>query len=88
MNFSKAMLMTATTLLFFAANVQAESIRCGEFVIEDGDLDNAPTMEEVIQKCGPPSSSDLQSLYYKEQGKRLDFNAEGQLISINEIEDE
>jgi len=34
LNFSKAMLMTATTLLF-AANVDADSIRCGEYVIED-----------------------------------------------------
>ena len=87
MNFSKVMLMMAITMLF-STSVEAASIRCGGHVIEDGDLQNSPTMDEVIEKCGQPSSRESDSLYYKEKGMRLDFDGEGRLISINEIEDE
>jgi hypothetical protein len=43
-------------------------------------------MKEVIQKCGQPSSREGQNLYYKEKGKRLDFDGEGRLIAIHDIE--
>jgi len=87
MNISKAMLVTVFTFLL-AANVEADSIRCDEYVIDDGDLNNIPTMEEVLEKCGQPSSREGDSLYYKEKGVRLDFDLEGRLVSINQIEDE
>ena len=87
MNISKFVAVVAITLLF-TANVQADAIRCGSHVIEDGELENAPTMQEVLKKCGQPSSREGSSLYYKKKGKRLDFDTEGRLLSINDIEEE
>lgn len=87
MSITKIVLMTATTLLF-ASNIQADSIRCGSHVIQDGELENAPTIKEVKEKCGQPDSQEGLSLYYKEKGKRLDFDTEGRLASINEIEED
>ena len=79
-----ALLLVVTLLLASSAN--ADSIRCGSHVIQDGGLENIPTMKEVIQKCGQPSSWEGQKLYYKEKGKRLDFDSEGRLIAIHDIE--
>jgi hypothetical protein len=87
MNFSKTILTIAATLLF-ATHAGADSMRCGEYVIQDDDLQNTPTMEEVIEKCGQPDSREGQSLYYKEKGKRLDFDTEGRLITIADIEED
>jgi hypothetical protein len=55
-------LVAATTLLF-TLSVNADSIRCGSHLIEDGELHNAMTMEEVIKKCGQPSSRKGSMLY-------------------------
>ena len=46
------------------------------------------TMEEVVKKCGQPSSREVSRLYYKKKGKRLDFDTEGRLMSISEIEED
>ena len=78
-----ALLLTVTLLL--VSNANAGSIRCGTHVIQDGELENVPTMKEVIQKCGQPSSREGQKLYYNEKGKRLDFDSEGRLIAIHDI---
>ena len=80
-----AVLILAITLLF-TVSVKAESIRCGSHVIEDGGIHNEVTMEEVVKKCGKPSSRELSRLYYKKKGKRLDFDTEGRLMSISDIE--
>lgn len=74
--------------LLLCANVNADSIRCGTDVIEDEQLQDFVTMEEVIEKCGQPSSREGSTIYYKEKGKRLHFNPEGQLVSIDDIEDD
>lgn len=87
MNISKFVAALAIPLLF-TATVEADAIRCGSHVIEDGELENIPTMEEVLKKCGQPSSREGSSLYYKKKGKRLDFDTEGRLLSINDIEEE
>ena len=78
-------LISAITMLF-TANIKAESIRCGSHVIEDGGIHNDVTMKEVLKKCGQPSSREGSRLYYKKKGKRLDFDTEGRLMSINDIE--
>lgn len=84
MNISKLVALIAITILF-TASVNADAIRCGTHVIEDGELENAPTMEEVLKKCGKPSSREGSSLIYKKKGKRLDFDTEGRLMSINDL---
>ena len=61
-------------------------MRCGTHVIEDGGLQKVVTIEEVVKKCGQPSSRKGDRLYYKEKGKRLDFDADGRLMSISDIE--
>lgn len=73
--------------LLLSANVNADSIRCGTHVIEDEQLHDPVTMEDVIKKCGQPSSREGSTIYYKDKGKRLHFNPEGQLVSIEDIED-
>ena len=78
-------LIPAITLLF-TVSAKAESIRCGSHVIEDGGIHKNVTMEEVVKKCGQPSSREASRLYYKKKGKRLDFDTEGRLMSISEIE--
>ena len=79
-------LVAATTLLF-TISVNADSIRCGSHLIEDAELHNAMTMEEVIKKCGQPSSRKGSMLYYKKKGKRLDFDTNNKLMSIHDIEE-
>ena len=74
--------------LLLGANVYADSIRCGSQVIEDEQLHDFVTMEEVIEKCGQPSSREGSTIYYKEKGKQLHFNPEGHLVSIDDIEDD
>lgn len=86
MRMTEILLVTAITLLF-TANVKADSIRCGAHLIEDGELQNIVTMDEVVKKCGQPSSREGTTLYYKEKGKQLHFDAEGRLVPIQDIED-
>ncbi len=82
-----AVLIPAVTLLF-TGSVKADSIRCGSHIIEDGGIHEEVTMEEVLKKCGQPSSREGSMLYYKNKGKRLDFDTEGRLMSINDIEED
>jgi hypothetical protein len=86
MKIAKVVLIAATTLLF-TVNVNADSIRCGSHVIEDSDLHKAMSKEEVIKKCGQPSSRKGNMLYYKNKGKRLDFDTNNKLMSIHNIEE-
>ena len=72
--------------LLFAASVKANSMRCGTHVIEDADLHKIMTIDDVIKKCGKPSSREGNQLYYEKKGKRLDFDTEGRLMSIHNIE--
>ena len=46
------------------------------------------TMDEAIEKCGRPGSHEIDKHYYRVKGNRLDFDREGRLIPINEIEQE
>jgi len=77
-----------TLALLFAVNVQADGMRCGSYVIEDGDLHKMISMEEVVKKCGKPSSREGNILYYEKKGKKLIFDAEKRLTSINDIRNE
>jgi hypothetical protein len=87
MKLEKLVLILAITGLF-TASVNADSIRCGTHIIEDGDLHKIATKEEVIKKCGKPSHTKGNSLYYKKKGKRLDFDTENRLMSMHDIEDD
>ena len=83
--------MTKTVMLIiisllFTSGVNADSIRCGSHIIEDGALHNIPTIEEVLHKCGQPDSREGNRLYYKKKGKVLDFDTEGRLMAIHDIE--
>lgn len=80
------LILTVTTLI--TANVYADSIRCGSHVIEDADLHKVVTKEEIIKKCGKPSYTKGNSLFYEKKGKRLDFDTENRLMSIHDIEDD
>ena len=82
-----AVLIPAVTLLF-TVSVNADSIRCGSHIIEDGGLHEEVTIEEVLKKCGKPSSREGSMLYYKNKCKRLDFDTEGRLMSIHDIEED
>ena len=79
-------LIPAVTLLF-TVNVKADSIRCGSHVIEDGGIHKDVTMEEVLKKCGQPSSRKGSVLYYEKKGKKLDFDGEGRLKAIHDIDE-
>jgi hypothetical protein len=72
--------------LLFTTGVQADSMRCGTHVIEDADLHKIMTIEDVIKKCGQPSSREGNKLFYKKKGKQLNFDTEGRLMSIKDIE--
>ena len=87
MKTTKLVLIFATTVLF-TTSVNADSIRCGTHIIEDADLHKVVTIKEVIKKCGEPSYRKGDSLYYKKKGKRLDFDTEGRLMSMHDIEDD
>jgi hypothetical protein len=87
MKLEKLVLILAITGLF-TASVNADSIRCGTHIIEDADLHKIVTKEEVIKKCGKPSYTKGNSLYYKKKGKRLDFDTENRLMSMHDIEDD
>ena len=82
------LLLSFAVTLLFTLSVNADSIRCGSHVIEDADLHKIVTMEEVIKKCGQPSSREGSKLYYKKKGKRLDFDTNDRLISIHDIEED
>ena len=82
------LMLISAVILLFTTSVNADSIRCGSHVIEDADLHKMVTMEEVIKKCGQPSSREGSKLYYKKKGKRLDFDTNDRLISIHEIEED
>ena len=86
MKMTKLVLVLTITLLF-APTIQAESMRCGTHVIEEGQLHNIITIEEVIKKCGKPTSRTASRLYYKEKGKELHFDTEGLLMSIQNVTD-
>lgn len=87
MKLTKTALLAVTTLLF-ASSANADAIRCGSHVIEAGDIHEAVTMQEVLKKCGQPSSRKGSVLYYKKKGKRLDFDTSGNLMSTNDIEED
>jgi hypothetical protein len=62
----------------------ADSMRCGSHIIDAGGL-HAPTMDEVLEKCGEPDERLGATWVYKDQDRltrRLHFNANGELNRI------
>jgi hypothetical protein len=60
--------------LLFATTAQAGSITCGDYIISD-DEDVGQSMEQVRDKCGPPTSMEGDNWIY-------DRSAQGQGIYI------
>ena len=83
MNILKLSLIAAFVLGVTSAN--AGSIRCGTEVIQDGG-ENPPSMDEVIALCGEPSERTFGVLIYKEKGVRLEFDDDGKLAVIHQLD--
>lgn len=80
------MWVTGIVILFFLIEpaIADDSMRCGSHVI-DADALEAPTMDDVLEKCGEPDERLGATWVYKGQGKltrRLHFNANGELNRI------
>ena len=65
----------------------ASEMRCGENYIE-GDQIDPLTSEQVVEKCGEPTSEAADHWYYEEQGKILIFNSDGKLETIRDAEED
>ena len=68
------------------ASALAEDMACGEYFIS-GDQIEPMVREEVLEKCGEPTSKTGDHWYYEEQGKVLIFNADGSLETIQDADD-
>lgn len=70
----------------FAQTASAASLRCGNYLIQDGQR-NGPTKYEVLKKCGEPVSRMGHTWIYKTAGrsKRLQFNGAGMLVTIRDL---
>ena len=68
-----------------AQTASAGTLRCGNHLIHDGEL-NGPTKYEVLKKCGEPLTRMGHTWIYKSGGrtKSLHFNGNGMLITIRD----
>jgi hypothetical protein len=73
----------ATGLLLMSHGASAETIRCGNYLIQDGERSGA-TKYEVLKKCGEPASRMGHTWVYQKGKKaiQLRFNGAGQLETI------
>ena len=81
---------TSSLVLIFglaAAEVQAESVRCGSHLIRDGGSHGA-TMYEVLKKCGEPDSRTGYTWRYKLNGRlwEMRFDGNGYLLILKRVE--
>ena len=66
-----------------SASALAQDMRCGNKLIE-GDQIQPLIKEQVLEICGEPTEKDYDRWYYKEQGKILVFNGNGELDHIED----
>ena len=71
------------SLLLLAPAASAESFRCGNYLIQDGERSGA-TKYEVLKKCGEPVSRSGHTWIYKKSNRvvELRFNGAGKLETI------
>ena len=76
-------LAAAASLLLLAPGASAENIRCGNYLIQDGERSGA-TKYEVLKKCGEPATRMGHTWVYQKGKKviQLRFNGAGQLETI------
>ena len=78
-----AFLLAASAVAIPAA---ANEMRCGNHLIS-GDQLQPLLKDQVLAKCGEPTSKDYDRWYYQEQGKILVFNTNDELDHIENAED-
>jgi hypothetical protein len=72
-------------LVLGTQGVMAESMMCGDTVIQDGQLEPV-TADQVLAACGEPTTKEPGQWVYAKPGelaKTLRFNDEGNLESIS-----
>ena len=69
-----------------AAPSLAQEMRCGNHLIA-GDQIHPLLKEQVLEKCGEPTSKDYNRWFYQQQGKILVFNDNGELDHIQDAND-
>ncbi len=84
-NFKKILLTAAVMTL--SVPVIANEMKCGNEYIA-GDQIEPLLKEQVLKKCGEPSSKDYERWYYEKQGKVLHFNSNGELVTIKDVSED
>jgi hypothetical protein len=80
-------LVVASAAVMASFPVMANEMRCGEHYIS-GDQVEPIVREQVLEKCGEPTSKTGDHWYYEKQGKILVFNSGGSLITIRDAGEE
>lgn len=77
----------AAALITLSLPALADDMACGEYFIS-GDQIEPMVREEVLEKCGEPTSKTGDHWYYEEQGKVLIFTPDGSLETIQDAGEE
>ena len=80
-------LLAAGFITGLSLPTMAQEMRCGEHLIS-GDQMKPLIMQQVLEKCGEPTSKNGYHWYYAEQKKILVFNGNGELETIRDSNDE
>jgi hypothetical protein len=70
-------------LLAVALPGMANEMQCGEEYISGEQLEPL-TQQQVVEKCGQPTSKEGFNWFYQQQGKILVFNSNGDLQEIRD----
>lgn len=81
--------IVASIAVISSLPAMASEMRCGESYIS-GDQIDPITSEQVVEKCGEPTSTSeaADHWYYEEQRKILIFNSDGELETIRDAEEQ
>ena len=81
--FNIRVLAVAVAASCAAVPALAQEMRCGNHLIA-GDQMQPLLKEQVLEKCGEPTSKDYDRWFYQQQGKILVFNDNGELDHIED----
>jgi len=81
--FKSIRLILSSVVLVSTLPAMAEDMKCGNQYIE-GDQIEPLLKEQVVEKCGEPTSKEGDHWYYESQGKILVFNSDGLLMSVQD----
>jgi hypothetical protein len=81
--FNIARFIVVSAAVISSMPAMANEMQCGEHYIF-GDQIEPLNREQVLDKCGEPTSRAADHWYYKEQGKILVFNSDGKLVTIRD----